>query len=421
MANYTTLSNGSKGSDVEKLQQALNSTGNYTLEVDGKYGPATEAAVRDYQTQNGLKVDGVAGEQTLGKLYQPVESEAPAQQVQQPQQVQQAPTQSTPDYSQYAYDASADAAYQEALSALKQAQQSMPTYQGSYDQQLQDIYNQIVNRDKFSYDLNSDMLYQQYADQYTQRGKMAMMDTMGQAAALTGGYASSYGQAVGQQQYDAYLQQLNDVIPELYGMALDQYNQEGQDLLNQYAMVGDMADDEYGKYQDSLNQYWQNLSYLKGQADDAYDQGYNNWYNSYQLGVDAENIAYNKQQDAYNRALNLVQNGYMPNDEELAAAGMSKEEAIYWTSLYQQQTGGSSGDRPKAPDDSYGGVVESVASIMGAKTNLADRLAILEQHKHELTSSEYRELYNALILPYEKQGGTGGGNVLHNKNTNMTR
>ena len=46
-----------------------------------------------------------------------------------------------------------------------------------------------------------------------QQGKQAMQDTMGQAAALTGGYGSTYGQAVGQQQYDAYLQNLNDEVP----------------------------------------------------------------------------------------------------------------------------------------------------------------------------------------------------------------
>ena len=109
---------------------------------------------------------------------------------------------------------------------------------------MQDIYNQIVNRDKFKYDLNSDMLYQQYKDQYEILGQLAMMDTMGQAAALTGGYGSTYGQMVGQQQYDAYLQQLNDVVPELYGMALDQYNAESDRLMQQYGMVGDMRDDE---------------------------------------------------------------------------------------------------------------------------------------------------------------------------------
>ena len=187
-----------------------------------------------------------------------------------------------PDYSQYAYDPGMDVAYQQALQALQQAQQQMPTYRGTYDQQLDEVYQQIVGRDKFSYDINGDALYQQYADQYTQRGQMAMMDNMGQAAALTGGYGSSYAQNVGQQAYQGYLQQLNDVVPELYGMALDQYNREGDMMMQQYGMLGDLADKEYGRYQDDLAQYWQQLAFQKQQADDAYNRGYENWYTAYQ-------------------------------------------------------------------------------------------------------------------------------------------
>lgn len=279
------LTYGSRGEEVKKLQTALNSSG-YGLAVDGIYGAKTQAAVRDYQSRNGLSVDGIAGTNTLGKLYGTNTTDTA-----ETAGNSGSAAEKKPDYSQYAYDPSADTAYQQALSALQQAQKALPSYQATYDQQLQDIYNQIVNRDKFSYDVNSDALYQQYADQYTQQGQLAMMNTMGQAAALTGGYGNSYASTAGNQAYQGYLQQLNAVVPELYGMALDQYNQEGQNLLNQYAMVGDMADDEYAKYQDSLNQYWQNLSFQKQLADDAYDQGYNNWYNAYQAGYQAERDA----------------------------------------------------------------------------------------------------------------------------------
>ena len=99
-----------------------------------------------------------------------------------------------PDYSQYKYDATTDPAYQQAMTALQQAQNNMPTYGGKWEAMAEDIYDRIVNREKFSYDLNSDMLYQQYKDQYTLQGKLAMMDTMGQAAAMTGGYGNSYAQ-----------------------------------------------------------------------------------------------------------------------------------------------------------------------------------------------------------------------------------
>ena len=65
-----------------------------------------------------------------------------------------------------------------------------------------------LNRGDFQFDVNADALYQQYKDHYTQPGKTAMQDTVGKAAALTGGYGSSYAQTVGQQAYQAHLKQL---------------------------------------------------------------------------------------------------------------------------------------------------------------------------------------------------------------------
>ena len=221
----------------------------------------------------------------------------------------------------YAYDPSTNDAYQQAIAALQAAQEETPAYSGTYDVQLQELYNQIVNRDKFKYDLNADALYQQYKDQYINQGQLAMMDTMGQAAALTGGYGSSYGQSVGQQTYQQYLQGLNDKIPELYGLALDQYNQEGQQLQNQYAMLGDLRDEEYGRYQDALTEYWRNLDYLQGQADSEYNRGYENWYNAYVMENDAKNTAYNRLIDL------MSSSGYMPTEQELEAAGMTQQQA----------------------------------------------------------------------------------------------
>ena len=81
------------------------------------------------------------------------------------------PVQSTPkatevDYSQYSYDPSSDAAYQQALSMLENVQNNVPTYAGTYDAKLDEIYDKIINREKFSYDVNADPLYNQMKDQY---------------------------------------------------------------------------------------------------------------------------------------------------------------------------------------------------------------------------------------------------------------
>lgn len=61
------LVEGSFGSGVVYLQTMLNNNG-YTLKVDGFFGKKTKAAVEDYQSKNGLVVDGIAGPKTFAKL-----------------------------------------------------------------------------------------------------------------------------------------------------------------------------------------------------------------------------------------------------------------------------------------------------------------------------------------------------------------
>ncbi|MBR6571821.1 MAG: peptidoglycan-binding protein, partial [Clostridia bacterium] len=60
---------GDANSDVKKLQQALQILGYYKGSIDGRYGEGTRAAVKSYQSKNGLEADGVAGERTVKKLF----------------------------------------------------------------------------------------------------------------------------------------------------------------------------------------------------------------------------------------------------------------------------------------------------------------------------------------------------------------
>lgn len=106
-----------------------------------------------------------------------------------------------------------------------------------YIDQLQDIYSQIMNRGPFAYDLEGDMFYRQYADQYSQLGQQAMRDTMAQSAALTGGYGNSWASAAAQQANQQYLNQLNSMIPEFYDRAYNAWLNEGDELLNQYNLA----------------------------------------------------------------------------------------------------------------------------------------------------------------------------------------
>jgi hypothetical protein len=149
----------------------------------------------------------------------------------------------------------------------------------SYSKQsdLDAIMNNILNRKDFSYDLNGDALYQQYKDKYIQQGKMAMQDTMGQASAMTGGYGNSYASTAGNQAYQASLQNLNDIVPELYQMAYDRYQQEGQDMYNQYAMLTDDKNTQYGMWSDEYNRLVADRDYYSNEENNLYNREYGEW------------------------------------------------------------------------------------------------------------------------------------------------
>ena len=140
--------------------------------------------------------------------------------------------------------------------------------------ELDAIMDSILNRKPFSYNFNEDAFYQMYKDKYTKQGKMAAADVMGQAAAMTGGYGNSYAATVGNQAYLASLENLNDVLPELYQMAYDRYNQEGQDLYNKYGLLNSDYERAYGEYVNEYNKLMDALGIARGDYYDGADMYY---------------------------------------------------------------------------------------------------------------------------------------------------
>lgn len=218
----------------------------------------------------------------------------------------------------FSYDPNADQNYLNAIGALEKVQKNKPLFENSFDEQLTDLYDRIVNREKFAYNVDDDALYQQFAADYTRRGEMAMQDTMGKAASLTGGYANSYAQTVGQQAYQAHLTELNNIIPDLYGQALDRYTNEGNDLMNKYALTKAQADDEYAKYTDEYTQWEKDVATAQTNVDKAYDQGYTKFWNE----KEAQNAEYEK-------IMGLVASGYKPSKNELVNAGLNEDQAEF--------------------------------------------------------------------------------------------
>ena len=136
----------------------------------------------------------------------------------------------------------------DAVKKFRENMEKQVAYQSQWQPQIKDTMNSILNRKDFQYDVNGDALYQQYKDRYVNLGQKAMMDTMGQAAKLTGGYGNSNAQMVGQQAYQGYLQGLTDKIPELAQLAYQRYAQLGQDLYQKYGLLNSQEQADYSRW-----------------------------------------------------------------------------------------------------------------------------------------------------------------------------
>lgn len=219
---------------------------------------------------------------------------------------------------------------------------------GTYGKGMDEALQKVLNRDKFQYDINGDALYQQYKDRYIQQGKQAMMDTVGQAAALTGGYGNSYAQKAGQQAYQGYLQGLNDKVPELYRLALDRYNQEGTDLLNKYGMMSDQYAKEYSRYRDSVGDWQNKRDYLAT----LYNNERSFDYTGYR-----DRVADEQWQKNFDEALRQY-------NENLA-----EQKRQYNASLARRSSSGSSsgGEAPKKKAAEYGPGISTQRNVAGIK------------------------------------------------------
>jgi hypothetical protein len=187
----------------------------------------------------------------------------------------------------------------------------------SYSDKVDAMMAKIEGRDPFSYDFNTDPLFQNMLGSAMASGQTAMQDTMGQAAALTGGYGSSYATSAGNQAYNQFVQNAYSQLPEYYKLALDAYTREGDEMYRQLGMYNDADDKEYGRLSNAYG-----LNYQKAQ--DMYGQEYSNYWDTanYNFNVDKFNAdaAMDAAQFNASQALNAAKFNASQQDKLSAAA-----------------------------------------------------------------------------------------------------
>lgn len=337
---YSTIRYGSSGNDVKKLQEKLNSAG-YKLDVDGQFGSKTQAAVKDYQQKNGLSVDGIVGTNTWGSLTGGTTKNTTSKSTSQKTTTPKATSNPRPTYKQ----SDALTAAQKQLAEFEA--QKPAEFSSQYTEKLDALVDKILGGEPFSYDVSEDALYDLYKEMYVNQGKMAMADTAAQAAALTGGYGSSYGTTAAQQTYQQYLTELNDIVPELHDRAYQKHlNEKAADKEN-LAIIQGLEESDYGRYRDEMGDYLTERDYLYGKTSDMSDEEYqkylqlvNNWENDRTFN---ENVRQYDEQMAYQKERDAVQDDQWERTFALQQAAAARSGS--------SGGGGSSGSEYKTPED----------------------------------------------------------------------
>lgn len=260
---------------VLQLQKLLNEQMGAGLDIDGIFGPKTDRAVRNYQRSKGLQVDGIVGPKTWSMLLQA--------------------TQTDP---QPADRKRSDDLWDE----LEQLRGQAPgDFNFSQEDLLKAALEAYQNQGPFNYDPNLDPMYQQHRNRLMTQGKQAMEDTLGMIQARTGGYGNSYAQTAGQQTYQGYMQELTDLMPQLYELAYGKYTDETDRLKENYQMYEDAKTREKQDHEKAVRDH-------EEQVQNKYDE-----YMDQRKHEDAE----------FEKLVDLILLGYIPTNEEMAAVGMT--------------------------------------------------------------------------------------------------
>lgn len=170
------------------------------------------------------------------------------------------------------------------LAEDEKKQNGVPEYKSNYSDIVKQSLSELLNRKEYSYDAKSDEVFSKYKTMYTDAGKKAMQDTMGNAALLTGGYGNSYGTVAGQQAYNSYMKALSEKSAELEQQAYNRYRDEENSAYERLNTLLALEDRDYNRYRDTVSDYNDNREFLYKQEQDRLAQ---------------ENLLYERNREAY--------------------------------------------------------------------------------------------------------------------------
>ncbi len=186
---------------------------------------------------------------------------------------------------------------------LSEVESKQPAaYENKYQQQIDALLGKMTEQDKFSYDFSTDSNWLTMQEQAKRNALLAMENAMGEAAGLTGGYASSAAQMVGQQAYQQEMSEVTDIIPQLADNALNRWQANNSQMASNLAALQSQQEADYSRYYNDWQLWNQNRSYMYQKVQDMSDDEFSKYlYDLQRWQADRSYYAEQKQMAVQNQ------------------------------------------------------------------------------------------------------------------------
>lgn len=242
----------------------------------------------------------------------------------------------------------------------------------------------------------------QYAalrDRYTENGRNAMLDTLGQISARTGGLASSYASAASAQQYNEYMRLLEDA-------ARAAYDKERGYVIENAGLAQGVGNQEYNRWYDITGLNNANRDRAVGILNDMLGYAYRDDDTAYSRGMTARD-------EARDRIASYLGNGGSIGDLDpalITASGLTTPELTKLEAAYQQPvySGGGGGSGSGSRSSAYKDILKKAQSY--DKPVQAQQYLNMMVDQGYITADEASEIWNMNLgagigeyTPAEKQ------------------
>lgn len=219
-------------------------------------------------------------------------------------------------------------------------------YENPYQEEVDNLVGKISGREDFSYDPDTDPIYQNYRETYLREGNRAREDTLGSYAAMTGGMPSTAATAAAEQAQNYYNAQMADVIPALYQQAFDMYMSDAAQNINDLSAIRGAASDALNQWSANLGLVQNQYGALQNASDTLYNRDYNKWQSDFTVGSELWNRdfqqsevdrnQYNTEADRrlqnqqFNRQMleNMMMMGYKPTEKDAENTGYTLQQLL---------------------------------------------------------------------------------------------